>query len=255
MENEVDVERTFTAFVRACGGEVLQDVFGPSPDFDNADYAFRNAGVVAELKRLVEDKSQDAAIKAKIQTLVHRWIDQRLIGPIYGTVRLESRKLPIQCQRELMAVFAAPVKARVRKANRQIRSSLEKLALNNGKGLLIVVNDGNYALETDVALYLISKALGYKCHSINSVIYLTVNMLSQSPLAAAPVLVWVHAARQDIVPAIDNRFVDTLFDAWRTYLGKTVGHQIGLVPLSTREAVSQIRLDPRRSAPWSRRRR
>jgi hypothetical protein len=64
----IDVEATFTDFIRAYGGEVGRDLFGASPDFANADYVFRSRKVVAELKRLVEDKSEDAEIRQKIST-------------------------------------------------------------------------------------------------------------------------------------------------------------------------------------------
>jgi len=45
----IDIEATFTDFIRAYGGEVGGDSFGASPDFANADYVFRSRKVVAEL--------------------------------------------------------------------------------------------------------------------------------------------------------------------------------------------------------------
>ena len=45
----IDVEATFSAFVRLYGGEVLEDTLGSSPDFSNADYLFRGPRVVVEL--------------------------------------------------------------------------------------------------------------------------------------------------------------------------------------------------------------
>src|SRR3569833_2040909 len=61
----IDIEATFTDFVRAYGAEVGKDIFGASPDVASADYVFRSRKVVAELKRLVEDKSEDAEIRQK----------------------------------------------------------------------------------------------------------------------------------------------------------------------------------------------
>lgn len=37
MNRAIDVERTFAAFVRSYGGEVVEDLVGASPDFPNAD--------------------------------------------------------------------------------------------------------------------------------------------------------------------------------------------------------------------------
>lgn len=253
LSSVVEVDSLFTAFVRANGGEVVEDLVGKSPSFLNADYLFRSEGVVAELKRLVEDKSQDAAIKAKLSSLSSAWVQRRLVPPAYSRVRIESRTLPPECQREIMAVFAKPMRQQILKANSQIKSTISNLSIPAGQGLLILVNDGNFALEADAALYLIGRVLGSRCRSINSVIYLTMNMLSRTPLTPAPVLVWIHAARPGIVTPIDYGFVDALFDAWRAYLGKAVNQQIDLVRLSDRDAVSEIRLDPGRTDAWPRR--
>lgn len=253
LSSVVEVDSLFTAFVRAHGGEVVEDLVGKSPRFLNADYLFRSERVVAELKRLVDDKSQDAAIRAKLSSLYSGWVQRRLVPPAYGRVRIESRTLPLECQREVMAVFAKPMRQQILKANSQIKSTIANLSIPAGQGLLILVNDGNFALEADAALYLIGRILGSRCRSINSVIYLTVNMLSRTPLTLAPVLVWIHAARPSIVTPIDYGFADTLFDAWRAYLGKAVNQQIELVRLSDRDAVSEIRLDLGRADAWPRR--
>ena len=253
LSRVVDVDSLFTTLVRAQGGEVIEDLVGKSPGFLNADFLFRSEGVVAELKRLVEDNSQNTAIRAKLSSLSHGWIERRLVPPAYGRVRMESRTLPLECQREVMAVFAKPMRQQILKANSQIKSTIANLSIPTGQGLLILVNDGNFALEADAALHLIGRILGSRCRSINSVIYLTVNMLSRTPLTPAPVLVWIHAARPGIVAPIDYEFVDAVFDAWRAYLVKAVNQQIELVRLSDRDAVSEIRLDPGRGDAWPRR--
>lgn len=241
MNDKLDVERTFTAFVRDHGGEVVEDLVGPSPPFPNADYLFRSARVVAELKRLAEDKSQDGALRAKINARFHRWMQQRLIGPIYGTVQIQSHTLPIQCQRELMAICVKPLKYLIETANRQIKSTIGNLNVEGGKGLLIIVNDGNYLLEPDATMYLIGKALGKRYGSIHSVIYFTLNVYVESDKNSGPLLLWIHAAR-DSVPSVDCHFVDDLFAAWRAYLSRALRQPIGLVKLESREAVSGLRL-------------
>jgi len=119
----VDVEIAFADFIRSRGGEVLQDTLGTSANFANADYLFRSAGVVAELKRLVEDKRADESIRAKINGMVHRWMNEGRIGPIYGTVQLQSKYLSQACQREIIEIFVTPLRRRILKANRQIRAN------------------------------------------------------------------------------------------------------------------------------------
>jgi hypothetical protein len=67
--------------------------------------------------------------------------------------QIQSRRLPLLCQRALLAVFSKPLRGRLRKANDQIKDTLKALGLIEAKGLIIVVNDGNYGLELDAALY------------------------------------------------------------------------------------------------------
>jgi hypothetical protein len=245
VNRAIDVERTFAAFVRSYGGEVVEDLVGASPAFPNADYLFRKVGVVAELKRLVEDKSEDAHMRAKINARFHRWMERGLVGPVWGHVQIQSRTLPLECQRELLSICAAPLKSLIQKANRQIKNTIDKLGIVSGKGLLIIVNEGNYLLEPEAALYLIGKVLGSRCRSVHSVIYLTVDLYAESDASSGPRLVWIHAARNSI-PSVDYRFVDNLFTAWRAYLGKVTGQEIGFDKLVNREEVSKLKFRKRR---------
>ncbi len=225
MLQNVDVETAFSDFVRSYGGKVVEDIVGSSPDFRNADYLFESVGVVAELKRLVENKSEDENIQRRINEKFHRWMDEGVIGPIYGTVKVESNTLPEHCQRELMDIFKAAIQRRIVKANKQIKATLSRLGNEGGKGLLIVVNDGNYALEADAALYLINRILGNNFRHINSVVYCTVNMLASSPLTQKPTLFWVNASR-DNIPHIEEDFLLSLFRGWSEHLATVRGEPI-----------------------------
>lgn len=217
MSRTVNVESAFAEFVRTYGGDVVEDLVDASPDFRNADYLFKSVGVVAELKRLVEDKSEDENIQRKINEKFHRWMDNGVIGPAYGSVRIESNTLPEHCQRELMDIYKPPIQRRIVKANKQIKATLNRLRIEGGKGLLIVVNDGNYALEADAVLYLINRILGENFRHVNSIVYCTVNMFASSPLTPKPTLFWANASRK-CVPHIEDEFLMHLFQGWSTYL-------------------------------------
>jgi hypothetical protein len=246
METRIDLETTFAQFVRAHGDEVVEDIVGKSPDFFNADYLLRGRTVVAELKRLAEDKSQDAALRAQLDAKFREWMDRRLIGPIYGTVQINSKTLPLECQRDLLALFAKPLKTHIRKANAQIKRTIEEFDIPTAQGLLIIANDGNYALEADAALYLIGKILGKQHHRINSVIYFTANLYVHTPLTPQPAILWVHANRPGLT-AVNPTFIDALFSHWRRYLARIIGREIRLVEIPQGQAFSEIRLQRNRS--------
>lgn len=240
MPQQVNVERAFTAFVRSYGGEIVEDLVGSSPDFSNADYLFRANNVVVELKRLVEDKSEDENIQRKIQQKFDRWMDDGTIGPIYGRVRVESKKLPENCQRELMDIYKPPIQRRIIKANKQIKATLNHFRIQNGKGLLFVVNDGNYALEADAVLYLINRILGKSFQQINSVVYCTVNMFASSPVTLKPTLFWANASRS-CVPCVEEEFVMNLFRGWSAYLAQIRGEPIEEILFNDPALVEHIR--------------
>jgi hypothetical protein len=240
MPPQVDVESAFADFVRRYGGEVVEDLVGASPDFKNADYLFRSGGVVAELKRLVEDKSEDENIKRKVQQKFDSWISDGTVGPIYGRVRIQSNTLPEKCQRELMDIYKPPIRRRIIKANKQIKATIDRFRIQNGKGLLIVVNDGNYALEADAVLYLINRILGENFQQINSIVYCTVNMFAQSPMTPKPTLFWANASRAS-VPCVEQDFVMSLFRGWSAYLAMLRGESIEQILLSDPALVECIR--------------
>ena len=244
MPQHVDVESAFGQFVRDHGGEVIEDIVGTSADFRNADYLFRTSGVVAELKRLVDNKSKDENIQSKIQEKFDRWMDDGTIGPIYGRVRIESKTLPEHCQRELIDVYRPTIQRRIIKANKQIKATLNRFRIKDGKGLLIVVNDGNYALEADAILYLLNRILSANFRQINSLVYCTVNMFASSPATPKPTLFWAHVIRSGI-PSVDKEFVMSLFRGWRFYLEKMRGEPIEEILLNDPSVVEHIRYRPK----------
>lgn len=215
---------------------------GTSLPYLNADYIFRGQNVIGELKRLVDDKSKDEDIQAKIQTKFDAWMQDGTIGPIYGRVVVDSKSLPERCQRELLDVFRPALQRRILKANKQIRETAHALGVPEAKGLLFIVNDGNYALESDAAVYLIGRILGKDCSSINSVVYLTVNMGASSPVTDKQVLVWVHANRRKIIDPVNTEFVMKLFESWRIYLEKLCDEPIEKI-LSAHQDLERVRYD------------
>ncbi|MEJ1378148.1 MAG: hypothetical protein RPU32_09295 [Candidatus Sedimenticola sp. (ex Thyasira tokunagai)] len=239
MEIKIDVESAFADFVREFGGEVLEDTLPKSPDFKNADYLFRDEQVVAELKRFSDDKSSDQNIQNKIQKLFDGWMEEGIVIG-YGRMVIQSNTLPQECQRQLIDVYKPPIKNSVLKANKQIKATMQREKFEGGKGLLIIANDGNYALEADAALYLIWRVLGERFRSINSVVYFTANMFAQSPHTEKPVLVWAHASRTDPAP-VDDDFVSRLFRGWSGYLERVTGAPIEEIIMNEPSDLEKIR--------------
>lgn len=237
----VDVEEAFSEFVPSFGGCLVADLVGKSPPFSNADFLFDEAKAVVELKRLVEDKSEDVAIKNEIQAKFDAWIGTGTIAPIYGRVRVDSKSLPLHCQRELIDVYRPPIQKRIIKANKQIKATQQGLSLEGYKGILLLVNDGNYALESDAVLYLVGRVLGRNFKHINSVLYCTVNMFATAPMTQKPALIWAHATRTSVAEPMSDEWCMAFFRAWSAHLSQYLGAPIDEVLMPDPGSLEHIR--------------
>jgi hypothetical protein len=235
----LNVEDEFRRFVREFGGVVLKDTLEKSPNFRNADFLFHNEQVVVELKRLVDDKSVSAEILKKISAKFRHWINLGMIGPVYGTTRVESRNLPQSCQTELAEIFVPSVRRRILKANDQIKSTILRLNLRQYKGLVLLVNDGNYAIGPDGVMYFLNRILRNNFSCINSIVYMTVNVFGTSSFTDKDVLVWMPASRPQL-QAVSSEFLERLFRGWLAYYERLVGQHVDLIDGNKEAAVGEV---------------
>jgi len=155
------IEKTFDEFVKQSGGELVRDLITNVNPKKNADYLFGGPLVVAELKCLEKETFTEAYAK-KIQKLADGWMRRGLILA-YGRVQLQLRKLPLPCQEEWLRLLELPLQNNVvARANRQIKATIETLGLQNARGLLLLVSDGNYSLEPHALVTLIGRILNKK---------------------------------------------------------------------------------------------
>lgn len=247
----INVEKMFGTFVKSFDGTLVSEVVGNSPQFANADYLFRQQGVVAELKCMTKDVLADAAYQDEIGQAVERWIGTGKIPNFLGKARIQTAALPADCQREFFQILRKPVHGAIEKANRQIRETKANLNLPDAKGLLLLANDGCWSIETEAMLYLADISLGNRFTSINSVVYFTVNMPARMPGVDRDVLVWVPAARKDVRP-VDKDFLGQLQKGWSAYHESLLGQHIPTIEIEEQQRIHELRFIRRaRSLPRS----
>jgi hypothetical protein len=217
----INVEEAFNEFTRESGGELVSDLVGNNPNFDNADYIFRKELVVAELKCLEKDFPKDIEYQKKIDRLYDKWINQGLVQP-FARRTINIRELPERCRDDVIKIFKNPIERIVKKANRQIRETKEYLSLPDAKGVLLLANDGNYSLETEAVLFLVTKIIRVQFTSINYVAYFTVNMKARVPGLNRDVYVWAMAHGEK-EKEFSYDFLNALGDGWIEFLGRKVG--------------------------------
>jgi hypothetical protein len=206
------VEPTFDAVVARVGGVRVTSLFRSVPNFDNADYLFREARIIAELKVLHLDRSADQHTQTKIQGLYEKWRANREPVPlIFGNARISTKDLPEENAWELINIFREPIRQILKKANRQIKQTREHFALPDAKGLVLLVNESNVALEPGPMIQMISQILDTPMFSgINTVVYLTINMHASAPWSPVNTRIWAVMERDNTCP---SGFLDELHGA------------------------------------------
>jgi hypothetical protein len=216
----VNVEDTFDEIVREYGtAAVLRDVLGKSVAFPNADYVFHSEKIVAELKCLSQDNAEDQDKQAKLKAILDANYGAGAIQN--GTLTDETwKKLPLNAQRDITEIFSSSIRARVKKANVQIRETKKQLKLDSYSGLLIIVNDGLLSMPPAAFIGVTERHIRNNAHSISHFIYATANVITV--VKDTPVLLWFPLPTRE-PQTISYQFCTDLFGLWRSKVNKVLG--------------------------------
>jgi hypothetical protein len=243
----VPLEPEMDKFVRNFGGQLVLDALGTrSPPFANADYWFERDNVVAELKCLSEDKSDDVQISAAMNKLFNDLINSgRMPDPGPGRFIVQSANCPVEFQKGLYKILARPIRRRLHKANRQIKATRVKLGCPDAYGLVFLANDGNYRLEPAQFRCAVDVAIGRDFSGVEGLILFTVNMLSTSPIIqehSSHAALWMPCPRVGH-RALPDEFVRRFIDDWSKHVGQFVGEEIKVVRDFDAEQLESFRCD------------
>lgn len=220
-QSSVNIELTFNEFVKDFGGQVVSEIIGKNPKFENADYLFQKDQIVAELKCLQKDFFRDIEYQKKIDKLYDKWIKEGLISPFPKRL-INSTDLPKKCQDDIIKIVKAPLKRIVEKANRQIKQTKKYFNLPNAKGVLLLANDGNYSLETEAVLNIATNIIRILYSNINYIAYFTVNMPAQLITLDGNIYVWAMAHGEK-EKEFSYDFLHRLGDGWIKHIEKITG--------------------------------
>jgi hypothetical protein len=225
MPSMHDSEKLFDECVRKCGGVRATDIVGRAPPFKNADYYFEVEGVVAELKSLQKDFLTAVETERRMQLLFDKWVNEGKVSPAYGHFMIRTNELPEDCAEELLDVFRIPLERVLCDAERQILATKEALKRPDALGLLCLANDGNFALDPQMTVYLLKRCLEKGFPEIEHVILFSANLITNIKGVREDAYVFASirfAGRRQIT----ETFWDKLLLAWRAVLEKVVGHTL-----------------------------
>ncbi len=227
----VSVEDALARVVRRAGGSLVCDLLPTHENLEeNADFVFPQYRVVGELKRLEKDQGNDPGMAAKRNLGYRKWLTERRPGiPIvYGRALLELRKLPPDCQNEMISLYREPLARRIRKANRQIRTTKKTLKMEDAIGLLFLAQDGDYSIGPEAVLILAARCLkGEEYRAINDIIYLNA-MPATRPDDQLGYMGFFHGCR-DSTRTIPGELLRSLEEAWRAELEAAAGTPLVLL--------------------------
>ncbi|MBY5788088.1 hypothetical protein [Rhizobium leguminosarum] len=175
-----------------------------------ADYLFRDAGVVAELKVLETEFAQTPEAGKKLADIKARCIDLN---------EEDAAKLMF---RGAFEILRAPLQRIIKKANTQIRETKQELGLTGFEGVLLCVNDNYKGIPPAIVLALISDILaGTHFRSIRAAVYLT-NHYIEHPDSPDALLLW-HPLYSPLASDGLQEFINNFGRAWFDYSEEQLG--------------------------------
>ena len=235
----IPIEETLDEYVEEFGGELIKKNVS-NPDFDNADYLFKKYKIVAELKTLEKDFFSEDDYKKKLNELYAKWVEEKLVPSFREKLKIQTTDLPEKCQLEVANIVKKPLEKRISKANKQIKKIKEHFGIEDYKGVLILVNVGNYSLESEVVMYLVNRIVNTQCTGIDSIIYFTVNMKADIPDINKDILVWIDK-HQNGTEGVSREFLNDFRDGWFKFLERKIGEDIPVISLDDNSRLEQIK--------------
>jgi hypothetical protein len=217
----VDVETEFAACIRGMRGTVVDDALSGPNKPKNADFWFPDHNVIAELKCLTTCLTSTPEFNRRVQTLHSSWVKRGLVPrPATSRFTINTAELPAVCSRELLD----PVKRRLevntlKPANAQIKSLRKSIGTADTKGLLIIANDGDYALPPSLMAHLLARATNNRYSCIHSIIYFSVSETVTAPRLESPSRFWVDALLPGKIP-VAKQLRDSLVSAWMAHYSR-----------------------------------
>jgi hypothetical protein len=240
MKRTIKIEEEFNRFVSLAGGKKVSELIGLNPTFDNADYIFNSDEILVELKCLEDNKLNDKAINEKILRLYGKWKAEGYnISLVNNEWRATVSNLPKELSLQILKIYAKPIRKRIIKANKQIKGTKKALQCEHYKGVLLLANDGNLALDPEHIYAILNYVLGTSYSGINAVVFFTVNQVAKASFTNADTLVWANLNRQGFEP-VSEEFFDKLSNGWLEHMGDILGYLPQGIDLKKEKNLSKL---------------
>ncbi len=213
----VDVEEEFAAFLEGCGAEISDKTLSGPDKPINSDYIFHDEMVVAELKFLKKNPFENKDFLKSFESKKREWVKKRFVTSAELERVTRISQLPDNCYNDILKLYMSSVKQHIKSANDQIKNTKARLGLHNHKGLLFIGSEGNYFLQPEHIRHFIARILNPSnvYTSINTVVYLTVNVPTIRPDDPTFSRLWVNLYRdEEYFENVSVAFLKMLYNGW-----------------------------------------
>jgi len=189
-----DIEGLFSEYVEYYGGTVIEKLETNKTDRHNADYLFETPEIIAELKTFEKDVFSEPEDIPRLMDLFQKWLENGLMtGEDFRDYTFGKKQLPQKCIEDLIERASKTIERALYKANKQIEETKKTFDKENAKGIIFLINDGNYFFTNEGFLIVISKLIGqkFKISSFDVIIYLTINQVTRKDNSDLDYGVWV----------------------------------------------------------------
>jgi len=222
MDRKYDVEALFDEFVRTQNGVLLREQLKPDPGFENADYLFPDARVLAELKCLqVDHLAHGGMLRRFHKALSRSTVDGREVD-LPGQYEIEYS---LKLEADLRGVWQEPLRRMLKKANRQLRETARHLGLHEHSHVVLVNNDGLLSLSPGETVDVLVSILGREFSSTDAFVYFTTNIWARDAASGEPLQVWAPNCSHRAGDRLQS-FLEALGEAWFDFFGKKLGQTL-----------------------------
>ncbi len=169
METRAEkLELEFDLFFESLQYQRVSKIVGSSPQFDNADYINFEKSITVELKIIDKDFFAEGGVIDKFQMLFA--VPENIDSEGQGFYQI---KLPDRNREGKRDTIEEPLRRILKKANKQLRETKEKLLNNQGFGFAMLAINLQTTINPQVIQGLTIKLLEKEFSSISGVIFCT----------------------------------------------------------------------------------
>jgi hypothetical protein len=165
MKKPHEIEAQFDELFRLIGFRRVSEIVGDSPSFANADYIHQIDRLIVELKVLDKDYFQHGGIIERFCALVPAPVSVQPNGT--GVYQIA---MPPPNREGRHDTFEEPLRRVLKKANRQLKDTNERLLSSEGRGFVVFVMNGLTSIDPPTVARMVSELLAGEFRSISGYI-------------------------------------------------------------------------------------